>query len=254
MLAEMTMTTKQLSLHDLPPLSKAALFFDIDGTLAPIAARADLVLISTQTQQTLELLAAKTQGALALVSGRPLDQIDLLFHPHQYKVAAEYGAVIRLGPKKRVMADCLRQNMEVLFSSALLAVKSLPGVVVERKSFGIALHYRAAPEHRDAVWRQAQRLAACHPGLHVLAGKMVAEIKTTSSCKGKVLIMLHGLKPFKGRQAVFFGDDTGDEPAFQRAQASGGMGIKVGPEDSAAQFRINHQDELVPLLVQWLSR
>lgn len=241
---------KTIQIEQLGGLENSALFFDIDGTLAPIAPTAECVVIDRKMLEILDILATRVNGALAILTGRPLAQCDKLFAPRLFAVAAEHGAIIRdlkgLTTKTKPPVE-----VESMYQRAQRELEYMPGVFIEKKHAGIALHYRMAPKLKEKVCRTAQEICAQHIGIVPLHGKMVVELKSCDVDKGSALRTLLAEPEFKGRRPLFFGDDVTDEPAFAMVQASGGIGIKIGPERSSATYSLLDQADLEPLLRQW---
>jgi trehalose 6-phosphate phosphatase len=218
----------------LPPpphcdLVRSALFVDIDGTLLDIALRPDEVVVDDRLRVTLRMLQQKLGGALAIVSGRPLHDIDALFGL-DVAAAGLHGAELR-GPHGEILAKpVVRQSLEAARKRALECAAQNPGVLVEDKRSAIALHYRTAPLAEIDVRRAAlDMLAIAGDAYELLDGKSVIELKPRDANKGTALAALMRLAPFAGRAPWMFGDDVTDEDAFVQADAEDGVSIIVGP-------------------------
>jgi trehalose 6-phosphate phosphatase len=181
-------------------------------------------------RQTLTQLSRETGGALALVSGRPLHDIDLLFAPLLLPAIGGHGAEIRLSPH-----DVAETEHAPLLDGGLrerlaeLAVDA-PGVMVEDKGYSLAVHYRLAPEQEGRVKQAVAAIKADWPQepIEVLPGKSVLEIKPAGIHKGAAIRELMQHKPFAGRRPIFIGDDVTDESAFAVMPEFDGMGFSVG--------------------------
>ncbi|HWP17604.1 MAG TPA: trehalose-phosphatase [Burkholderiaceae bacterium] len=234
---------------ELPLLAAdAALFLDFDGTLADLAPRPDAVHVPPSLIETLQCLQQALHGAVAVVSGRPLEQLDRLLHPLRLPLAGVHGVERRSadGYVQRLASPALDHVLEA--AHALAA--RLPGLLVERKPGAVALHYRQAPElgpHCEAALR-----AAMHglPGLTLLHGKMVLEVKPSHANKGHAIQAFLREPPFRGRQPLFAGDDVTDEDGFAAVQAAGGVAVKVGAGASCASARLADPASLR----DWLAR
>ncbi|HLW04329.1 MAG TPA: trehalose-phosphatase [Azoarcus sp.] len=244
---------KPAQIEQLGAVENAALFFDVDGTLAPIAASPDGVVIDAAMLETLNTLAARLNGALAIITGRPLKQCDPLFTPRLFAMAAEHGAIIRNAQGSITGPLAHRIDVESMHHHAQRELGKTPGVLVEKKQAGIALHYRAAPIFKEKVYQTAKNISAQHTGIVILHGKMVVELKSGDVNKGAALQTLLAEPEFEGRRPIYFGDDVTDESAFAMAQALGGTGIKIGTEQSCAQLFLSKQSDLQPFLRQWHS-
>ena len=226
---------------DPPPLSgAAALFLDFDGTLAPIAARPQDVLVPDWVNPTLQVLAARLNGALAIVSGRPIAQLDAFLHPLRLVTAGAHGAEWRdaSGTVHRLAAT---PPTNIVEAARELAARHA-GLLLEPKPSGLSLHYRARPdlgaECRDTL---AAALAAA-PGASTdwewMQGQFVLELKQRAVSKGSAVQALMRQPVFAGRQPVFVGDDRTDEDGIAAVQAAGGYGVRVGAGPSHARHRL----------------
>lgn len=222
-----------------PPLlsERHALFLDFDGTLVELAARPDRVVVDEQLPGTLDLLADRLGGAVAIITGRWLADVDGLLAPVALPGAGLHGAEVRDGGGSSSVqvravggiADLARALRERFGTDAR--------VLVEDKGAAIALHFREAPERADECRRALRALAAEWPGLQVVPGKMVIEARAIGADKGGALRRLCAEPPFAGRVPVFVGDDATDEDGFAAAAASGGFGVKVGDGPTRGHYR-----------------
>lgn len=216
-----------------------ALFLDFDGTLVALADHPAQVRAPAGLADRLSALQAALGGALAVVSGRSLAQLEPHLPPG-LALAGIHGAEWRCpqGPVQRLAGlslDRARQH---------LATWTLPeGVWIEDKELALALHYRARPE-LAALCGEHAAAAAAAAGARLLAGKQVFEIKPPGIDKGGALRRFMAGPPFAGRTPVFVGDDITDEDGFVAAAAAGGFGIKVGPGVSRAQHRFRDIEEV----------
>jgi trehalose 6-phosphate phosphatase len=207
-----------------------AIFFDVDGCLVEFQPVPELVKIPGAVLQSLSDLQIALAGAIALVSGRTLDDLDNLFAPLVLPSAGQYGMRRRsadgvlhnvLLPEKQV-ADFVRRR-------AVETALRLPGLKVEDKGFSVALHYRTAPHLADAVAAAAAAIVApLGDTYEVQPGAMVQEIKPTTCSKGSAVRAFLAEPPFKSRTPVFLGDDFADESAFAAVNTLGGLSIAVG--------------------------
>ena len=215
--------------------ANTALFLDFDGTLVDIAPHYDLIEISPDLRLLLAQLFIQLNGAVAIVSGRSLLDLDAYLAPLKLPLAAEHGAVCRFadGQLAGVQSPALQDVIRV--ASALAAQH--PGLQVEIKTRAVALHYRQAPD-LQALCLQAMAEAVLRtPGVELLHGKFVLEAKPAGITKGTAIQALMQQLPFTGRVPVFAGDDITDEAGFLAVQSLGGDTIKVGAGDSQARYR-----------------
>ena len=232
----------------LPTISDAdALFLDFDGTLAELAPRPDAVRTATGLVDSLAALSTTLGGALAIVSGRPVDDLDRFLAPLRPALAAEHGAVLRLadGQLRCAQPPDLREVARA--ASALAAAHA--GVVVERKTTSVALHYRAAPHDAQRCIDTLSTAIAGRPELELLHGKCVVEVRRAGVDKGRAIAELMAVAPFAGRRPIFAGDDVTDESGFAYVQRAGGVAIKVGDGDTQAR----HVCESPQALRAWLA-
>lgn len=221
-----------------PPLltPQAALFLDFDGTLAPIAPRPDAVVVEATLVPLLKRLHAALGGALALVSGRPIAELDRFVAPLVLPAAGVHGAerrdaVGRLRSCPLVVPRALRWRAERL-------VRLDAGLQLEDKQVALALHWRGAPQFGDLCLRALRSAARRHGDWRVLHGKSVAEVKPSGVGKGDAVQAFCAEAPFAQRVPVFVGDDTTDEEGFAAVQGAGGHGIKVGEGPTVARHRL----------------
>jgi trehalose 6-phosphate phosphatase len=216
-----------------------ALFLDIDGTLVDHAPTPGAVHVEPRVMQFLDRWPEKHDGALALISGRGLVDIDRLLQPLVLPAAGQHGAERRdaAGRLHRYAAgqDALPRAAARL---ARLAARH-PGLVLEDKGLNLALHYRLAPEMEGEVEGLIKTLAReLGDRFELQSGKMVWEIKPRGIDKGTAIAQFMAEPPFIGRTPVFMGDDLTDEFAIVRVNELGGHSIKVGPGPSAARWRL----------------
>ncbi len=241
-----------VSAFSLRPRREWALFLDVDGTLLHFADTPDGVRRSERVCRILEALGPCLDGALALVSGRPIEVLDGLFAPHRLPVAGQHGLQRRDALGRRhdaAVPDAIGRLRSPLNELA----RNAPGAILERKSHALALHYRRTPgkavELRSAV-NDLVRSSA--PELQIVHGSMVIEIKPRNADKGSAIREFMKEAPFSGRSPVFIGDDTTDEDGFACVNALNGHAIRVGQANgTAARYRLPGVDEVVNWLAAW---
>lgn len=218
-----------LPLPPLPDPARVALFLDVDGTLLEFASHPDDVVVDPSLPLLLRSLWQRLGGALAPVSGRPLDQIDHLLGLPQGGAAGLHGAEWRGADGTITCRGHDAAALSNAWREATARVLALPGVLVESKPNAIALHFRNAPAAADAVERLARALAAqAGPTFTLQHGDHVVELKPAGTDKGDAVARLMREPPFAGRQPWVVGDDFTDEHAFVVAQSLGGVGVVVG--------------------------
>jgi trehalose 6-phosphate phosphatase len=192
-----------------------------------------------------------TGGAVAFVSGRPINELDLIFAPLQLAAVGGHGAEFRLSPDGEIRTErVLPLSTKVKQRFAEIAEEG-PGIVVEDKVYSLALHYRLAPDKEDYVRRMAasvlEDLGA--NDLELLLGKSVVEIKQLGFNKASGVRELMNHRPFQGRKPIFIGDDVTDEPVFPIIPEFGGTGFSVGRRIFGA---VGHFDRPADVR-QWLN-
>ena len=212
----------------LPALERVALVLDLDGTLLDIAPAPDLVVVAPGLPEVLRSLRAMLEGALGIITGRSIEQVDALLPEIPYAVAGEHGSAIRCRPGDPVERPPLPALPARWLDLAERLAAEHAGVLLERKSHGFAVHFRAAPELGDLLRRSLEDLVARQPEQFVLlAARKAWEIRPRATDKGKALARLMQHPPFRGRQPVFVGDDVTDEDAIGYARSVSGMGLRV---------------------------
>lgn len=214
-----------------------AVFFDFDGTLVDLAPRPEDVLVPPELPGLLRTLETYLGGAVAVISGRPIAQIDGFLSPLQLPAAGVHGMERRGAQGRMSLLNTHALDRVQEATQQLLA--QYPALRVEHKRGSIALHFRQAPE-LAALCEQAMRTAVSEsPGLTLLQGKMVFEAKPDGASKGRAIEAFLQEVPFSGRTPVFIGDDFTDEVGFCAVQSRGGLGIKIGAGASAAWQRLD---------------
>ena len=234
-------------------MERAAFFFDIDGTLAALQETPEMVSIPSHVRKDLSQLSKQCGGALAVVSGRPLSQIDQLFNPLVLPAAGIHGAEWRdlQGVVSRTSTD--PQTLKRIEQRLEQGIKQLPGVVLEKKRIAFALHYRQARAWSHQTRELARTVAEEFPGLALQSGKCVAELKPASIDKGVAITRLMQQNPFNGRVPVFFGDDLTDERGFKVVNQLQGISVKVGEGQTQARYRLHSTDDVYAWIKQVLE-
>ena len=229
-------------------------FLDIDGTLLDIAERPQLVRIDDDLGHLLATARDATGGAVALISGRSVAEIDRLFG-RNFCAAGQHGAERRDAAGKmhqhRVPLAGLRKAHERLKRM----VAAHPALVLEDKGMNLALHYRLAPELAATVHEALRRLVEeLGDDFELQSGKMVMEIKPSGKDKGTAIAEFLAEAPFLGRLPVFIGDDLTDEFGFELINRVGGCSVKVGDGGSSARWRLPNADAVRAWLRRFVER
>lgn len=247
---------EEFALGTVPQLpGRCGFFLDIDGTLVDFADRPHDVRIDDDLGRLLRDLREAADGALALISGRSVADVDRLLAPSRFCVAGQHGAerrdaahmvhrhglpLARLGEARHVLGRFAAEH---------------PGLVLEDKGMNLALHYRLAP-HLDSDVRDAVQNIAKDLGeeFEVQEGKMVCEIKPSGRDKGTAIAEFMKEKPFRDRIPVFIGDDHTDEYGFRVVNRLGGYSVKVGTGASSARWRLPDASAVRAWLERFIGR
>ena len=221
---------------------------DYDGTLAPIVDVPGDARPRRESVAALRALAALSDTSVAVISGRSLHDLAALSRlPEEIHLVGSHGTEFDVGfaralaPEARALRDRVTEDMH-----AIAAVH--PGVMVEHKPAGAALHYRQASEEDSAAALAAVREGPARlPGVHAREGKQVIELAVVEADKGYALdAMRHQVG---ATAAIFVGDDVTDEDAFSRLTGPD-LGIKVGLGPTFATQRVEGPDDVARLLAR----
>ncbi len=240
------------ALSHLPPppalLQRPALFLDMDGVLAPLAATPDAVVPDPRRTAVLRGLATRLDGRVAIISGRTIAEIDRIAERAAVPASGVHGLERRRADGSLDHAAPAPTVRDVVVAFDRFA-RDRPGVIVEDKLVSAGLHYRGAPDEAAAAEALARSLAG-ETGLALQSGNLVVELKTPGTDKGTALKAFMLEPPFAGAMPVMLGDDLTDEDGFRAAAALGGFGVLVGPHrPTAATFALCD----VEAVLDWLD-
>ncbi|MGH8426591.1 MAG: trehalose-phosphatase [Gammaproteobacteria bacterium] len=226
-----------------PPLAQLtakpvewALFLDFDGTLVELAESPSAIRVPSELPKLLHNLIRRFDGAVAILTGRSLADLDRHLPSLTLPAAGQHGAERRLHDGQ---AEAAEQAPALAEARAELQrfVTRHPGVLMEDKGASLALHYRGNLKAQTVLAELAETIAARSGGaLEVISGKAVYELRPAGSSKGGVLRAFLAEPPFAGRCPLVLGDDVTDESAFAVALALGGTAVKVGDGASLAPW------------------
>jgi trehalose 6-phosphate phosphatase len=227
-----------------------AWFFDIDGTLVEIASLPSRIIVHDELLRAIARLHLLTGGAVSLITGRAISDVDRIFDLPEIAIAGQHGLELRAAGGEISSHSVPKEALRPLRDELSSAIARHPGLVAEFKGMSIALHYRMAPELASYSHRLLRSLGARYaPDFVVQKGKRVVELKPLGADKGEVIRRLMTTEPFAGRTPVFVGDDLTDEAGFAIVNELSGNSIKVGPGPTCARFRLR----TVTQVRQWLS-
>jgi len=234
----------QPSLPAIGDLQDHCLFLAFDGALVEIADHPDAVRIDAAMLQFLENLRDASGRALALVSGRDIGVIDRLIHPLILPVAGVHG-LQRRDAGGRLHSPVIDQSVvESIAAEAKAAFRLEPGIVIEKKTGAVAIHFRLRPDFEKRCRAFVRKSLRARSDLHLIEGKMVFEVRLSGPDKGAVVDVFLDERPFKGKTPIYVGDDATDEPAFAAVNARGGLSVKVGAGRTVARFRAKDTADL----------
>jgi len=208
-----------------------AILLDVDGTIVDIAPTPDQVRAPASLRRTLARLLERSGGAVALVSGRPIESIDRIFAPLRLPAIGGHGAEMRPAADEEVRRQAA--SLDAALRRRIAAIAEIdPAILVEDKGYAMALHYRQAPAREGAIKEAVAAIRRDLPpgSIEVLPGKSVVEVKVAGFDKGTALRELMTYPSFAGRRPIFVGDDTTDETGFAAMPDFRGVPISVGRE------------------------
>lgn len=214
---------------------RCALYIDIDGTLLGVAPTPDAVSVPAGLVALIDSVRRGLGGAVAVLTGRRIADCDRLFAPLELVASGVHGTEMRsqAGSEIAMLAAPIPKSVvEAMTDIAHIA----PGVLVEQKGSGVAIHYRNAPFARAALETELAAIVAASPyALALRQGRKVIEAVPSGYSKGTALTHIASLPPFAGRLPVMIGDDVGDESAFMAAESLGGVALRVAGEHFSAE-------------------
>jgi trehalose 6-phosphate phosphatase len=208
---------------------RVAILLDVDGTIVDMAATPQSVVVQPSLLRTLSTLHARTEGALALVSGRLVENLDQLFAPLSLPCVGGHGVESR----SAATAPLRRRAVELsptLKNQVVEAAAVDPRIIIEDKGSSLAVHFRLAPDREQLINTKIGAIVerANTETIEMLCGNAVIEIKPRAFNKGTAVRELMRIPPFAGRTPLFVGDDVTDESVFAILPELGGYGYSVG--------------------------
>ena len=234
--------------------ASTAFFLDLDGTLVDIASEPQLVTIPPDLPPLLSRLSERLGGALAIISGRTIKEVDHFLHPLRLPVAGVHGAEMRNEVDGEVLLTVGPLDPEV--EAAVNRLSALgPGVLIENKVHTIAVHFRLAPSAEPEIEAELRKIVAGTADHFILApGRCVIEVVPRHVAKGTALEAFMATRAFQGRRPIMIGDDLPDESALAAAERLGGRGLRVAGEHFREGADLNGPAEVRAWLEQIASR
>ncbi|MCC2653058.1 MAG: trehalose-phosphatase, partial [Microvirga sp.] len=222
--------------------------------LVDIVERPDAVAVDPALPKVLTDLQARLGGALAIISGRPVEFLDGRFVPHEFDMAGLHGLEHRIAGRLSMCDPDEHPALRELVERLNVIVADKEGVLIEDKGCSVAIHWRLAPHEKDFA------LATAHAAIEALGndyrvqhGKAVAEILPSAAGKGRVIERFLHEAPYKGRRPIFIGDDLTDENGFKAVNAHGGLSVRIGGGETIAKMRLETPADLRHRLSTWAS-
>ena len=228
-----------------------AWFFDIDGTLIEIAPTPSSIVVHDDLPHLISRLHSLTGGAVSLITGRAVSDVERFLPLPGIVVAGQHGAEMR-NPEGNVSIETPSGgDLQSIQSRLSDVAKRHTALIVEHKGSSIALHYRKAPRLGGYAHRVMRELWQKHaPDLVIQKGKRVVELKPIDADKGTAIKALMQTDPFEGRTPVFIGDDVTDEAGFALVNDMGGHSIKVGRGRTVAKWKLRDVNAVRDWLVE----
>lgn len=219
-------------------LRRTAFFLDVDGTIADIVPNPEDARVSADDVAILDQLHSASNGAVALISGRDIAQLDRIVDPLRLPAVGVHGLEWRLSGSAITRLDFDAQAHAELVERIDRFATERRGLHCEPKPGSVALHFRNRPDLADSCRQFMQHLVQRDGRLALLDGKMVYELIFGGQTKGDAVTRLIAQPPFAGRLAFFAGDDVTDEAAFRSVNRLGGITVKIGTGPSHARHRL----------------
>ena len=226
--------------------------------MAPIVSDPEKAFPHAESVRALRALASLAGTTAAVISGRALKDLAALSRlPAEVQLVGSHGSEFDIGFIHAIDADAKKLLGEI--TEELTRIATLhAGTSVEAKPASVALHVRNADAEEGALALAAVRAdAGQRVGVQITEGKSVIELAVVATDKGHALDLIRHQDG--ATAAVFVGDDVTDEKAFARLQGPD-LGVKVGPGESLAEFRVSTTEDVAAALAflleerrTWLS-
>jgi len=239
---------------DLPPppelTSRDALFLDFDGTLVALAPTPDAVAVGADVHDALWAANATVRGALAIITGRTIDDVTGHLGDLAVPVSGSHGNERRWPDGRREQpGEEVRQTAEAIRSAVRdRLADDADGLIFESKDWSAAVHYRQRPDREGACRKATEAVVSRYSDWEVLRGDMILEARLKGPSKASAVRSFMEEAPFSGRSPVFVGDDVTDEDGMRAAMDCGGYGVKVGTGESVAAYRLPGPEAVIAWL------
>ena len=234
-------------------IQKVALFLDVDGTLYEIVSSPSLIKPCFKLQKKLQTTRNRLGGALALISGRSLDDLDRIFENDKISVAGNHGAQLRDTLRLREY-QANTENIKRIAHKIRELLNGQKNIEIENKGSNLSVHFRNSTIDRKEINKIIMELVKYEPKLTFLKGKEVLEVKPLSYNKGTAISYFMRTKPFIKRRPIFIGDDVSDEDGFETVNKIGGWSVRVGNyKRSKANFFLPNVTSVHEMMKQLLK-
>jgi len=228
MIDSTTMTKVSAPIASMGAAPPFCLFLDVDGTLLDIAPTPGEVHVDPELVDLLRQLERACDGALALVSGRPITELDDLFAPLFLSVAGVHGCERRDASGHWYRPTFDGTALEPIRRSLEHSLREFHGTLVEDKGCAIAVHFRGAPYLEEVLKLRLSGALTRTTDYELLEGDHVIEIKPVTQNKATAIEAFMQEAPFAGRTPIFVGDDKTDLDGFAAVRRFKGQAISVG--------------------------
>ena len=234
-------------------IQQIALFLDVDGTLYDIENSPSLIKPCFRLQKKLHTIRNRLGGALGLISGRSLDDLDRIFDNKKIPLAGNHGAQLRDALRtNEYQADTV--NIKGIAQKIGELLNEQKNIEIENKGSNLTVHFRNSTIDRKKIYKIIIELVKYEPKLTFLKGKEVIEVKPLSYNKGTAISYFMRTKPFIKRRPIFIGDDVSDEDGFETVNNKGGWSVRVGNyKRSKANFFLPNVKSVHEMMKQLLK-
>ncbi len=234
-------------------IQQISLFLDVDGTLYDIENSPSLIKPCFRLQKKLHTIRNRLGGALGLISGRSLDDLDRIFDTNKIPVAGNHGAQLRDALRtKEYQADTV--NIKEIAHKIRGLLNEEKNIEIENKGSNLTVHFRNSTIDRKEIYKIIIELVKYEPKLTFLKGKEVLEVKPLNHNKGTAISYFMRTKPFIKRRPIFIGDDVSDEDGFETVNKKGGWSVRVGNHKrSKANFFLPNVKSVHEMMKQLLK-
>ncbi|SFP64832.1 trehalose-phosphatase [Tranquillimonas alkanivorans] len=234
-----------------PNLSTTALLIDFDGTLIDMAETPDQTFVPKEVPETMSRLAEAAGGAVAVITGRSVDEVRRLLPGYTGAIVGGHGAEVLVGTDHWVHPLAGSETVAKMTQIAHALTALDPRLIVEPKPAGVAVHCLRVPEMHSRICKFMDAIRQQFPEFDVCCGRRAVELRPRDVNRADAVIRLLDRTPFKGRRPVYFGDDQLDERAMEYVVGTGGFAIKVGDAESYASHRLRGSKEVRDCLEVW---